>query len=40
MWQSAMRCMFLRLFLKDALWKGHFLGWINVEDYGKIMNDI
>ena len=27
--------MFLRLFLKDGLWRGRFLGWINAEDYGK-----
>ena len=30
----------LRLFLKDELWKGHFLGWINTEYYEKTVHDI
>ena len=40
MWQSAMRCIFLRLFLKDGLWKGHFLVWIKAENYEKTVQMI
>ena len=37
---NATKWIFLRLFLKDGLWKGRFLSWINVKDYEKIVNDI